>query len=348
LFNTENATQQPISQVSNSDGEFGSNSNTAIARSTIPPASNNSTSHPDPALMERGDGANPALSPGESADSVHTGVSNPLVPEQPAFISDDSGTLRYLGHSSTWSFSRQVLHMAHQSPHSHSSPKGSVHVEGQAYKINLQKPTVSDSDVAGLPSIDLSLYYLQTLKFRTCPLFYLFDEAHFTSHLHRFYETPATYAQDFQAWFVHYLILMAFAKAFTASSPPSNVTSSFEMFSRALRLLPEITQLCEDPVGSTEILCCIALYLQSVDHRVAASIYVSINAKPLGLSLTAGSRLVRQQEWRIRTVFTPTCRQMLLDRSSFAEVAVSGGQFIPLNGNCPAQWALLCYYMTKT
>jgi proline utilization trans-activator len=273
--------QQQIPQVSNSDGEFGPTFNTAIARGIVPPRSNDSTSHPNPALMYD-DGANPALSQEESAGSAHTGVSNPLVPEQPAFISDDSGTLRYLGHSSTWSFSRQVLHMAHQSPHSHSSPKGSVHVEGQAYKIDLQKPTVSETDIAGLPSIDLSLYYLQTLKFRTCPLFYLFDDAQFTSHLHCFYESPAAYAQKFQAWFVHYLVLMAFAKALSGSNPPTNVSSSFELFSRALHLLPEITQLCEDPVGSTEILCCIALYLQSIDHRVAASIYVSFMHNHLG------------------------------------------------------------------
>lgn len=211
----------------------------------------------------------------ETSDPEQAEVSNPLVPEQPAYMSDNSGRLYYLGHSSTWSFSRQILHMAHQSPHSNPPMEASLHVEGEAYKLGSAESNFSSSDIAGLPSMDLSMYYLQSVKFRTYPLFYLFCESNFTLHLHRFYESPTTYGQTSRLWYVHYLIIMALGKAFVAQTQAVNAPTGSELFVRALRLLPDVTSLCRDPVGSTEMLCCIALYLHSIDHRSAAHIYVS-------------------------------------------------------------------------
>lgn len=216
----------------------------------------------------------PGLSRDGTVQTEESGVDNPLVPEQPAFMTDDAGNLRYLGLTSTWSFSRQVLRMTYESPQSRPSTQGVCHIEGEAYNIEPEAPEITASDLAGLPAIDISLYHLQTVKFRTQPMFYLFDEADFTAHLHRFNESPVSYAQKFRSWFVHYLVLMAFAKAFAAPGPRTEDNESSELFTLALRLLPEVSYLCGDPVGSTELLCCIALYHQAVDHRSAAHIYV--------------------------------------------------------------------------
>ncbi|KAI2467890.1 fungal-specific transcription factor domain-containing protein [Annulohypoxylon bovei var. microspora] len=50
--------------------------------------------------------------------------------------------------------------------------------------------------------------------------------------------------------------------------------SGAEFFVRAMQLLPPAYVFPQDPVASTEILCCIALYLQCVDHRSAAHSYI--------------------------------------------------------------------------
>lgn len=191
-------------------------------------------------------------------------VPNPLAQQRPSYTLDAQGRLRYLGHSSTWSFSRQVLYVAEQ----HSAlPNFSPYCEGDAYDLGLK--IVGPADLTGLPSKEVSSYLLQTIKFRTCSIFHLFDDAEFSSQLDLFYENPAVFEQRSRIWFIHYLVLMAIGKALV-----SNVQAGAHLFARALRLLPDVTSLCSSPITSTELLCSIALYLQCLDHRTSAHIYI--------------------------------------------------------------------------
>lgn len=191
-------------------------------------------------------------------------VPNPLAPQRPSYTLDSHGRLRYLGHSSTWSFNRQVLYVAEK----HSSiPNFSPYCEGDAYDLGLKKNT--PADLKGLPGREVASYLLQTIKFRTCSIFHLFDDLDFSANLDRFYENPASVEQQSRIWFVHYLVLMAIGKSLV-----SNVQAGAPLFARALELLPDVTYLCSSPIISTELLCTIALYLQCVDHRTSAHIYI--------------------------------------------------------------------------
>jgi hypothetical protein len=215
----------------------------------------------------------------ESATPDHTSVSNPLVGDHPAYLSI-SGRLRYLGHSSTWSFTQQVLEMTYKSPRAKRPPRDVMYVEGEAYKLPYEKLfAFEQSDVSGLPSLDLSLYYVQSVKFRTHPLFFLFDEQEFTASLRQFYKAPMRQAQAKPLWFIHYLVIMALGKALVTDARTAGaqdaITPGSRLLTRALRLLPDVSYLCSEPIKATEILCSIALYLQSTDHRCAAHIYVS-------------------------------------------------------------------------
>ncbi|KAM6534346.1 hypothetical protein FALCPG4_007273 [Fusarium falciforme] len=203
-------------------------------------------------------------------------VSNPLVPDQPSYMSDYSGRLRYLGHSSTWSFSYQVLQMASQSAGLLSSPSAStqMHVDGQIYDVIPERQIeLSPADIAHLPSLELAMYYLQSTKFRTYPLFYLFEEAEFVQNIQSFYQNPSEFARMNSLWYVHFLVIMAFGKSFVGQQATIGPAGS-NLFSRALSLLPDVTYLSRDPVKATEIFCSIALYLHCVDHRVAAHSYI--------------------------------------------------------------------------
>jgi proline utilization trans-activator len=206
-----------------------------------------------------------------------TGMSNPLASEKSAYMPDTTGRLRYLGHSSTWSFSRQLLNMAYQRTHSSPLPEASMHVEGEAYDLGWNGFRVSTPpDIGGLPSLDFSLYLIQTVKFRVCQLLHLFDEESFMSNLDQFYKNPSGHVNTARLWYIHFLVILAFGKAFVGQNRVVNCPPGSELFVRAMTLLPDVTLLCLDPILSTEVLSCIALYLQAIDHRSAAHIYASV------------------------------------------------------------------------
>lgn len=211
-------------------------------------------------------------------DPVQPEVSNLLVPERPAYISETSGKLRYLGHSSNYAFTQQVLQMLNRDSPANPSPEILLSSDGKVYEAESNRlMPLKPPDINGLPSKRIALHYLQCVQFRTQPLFYLFDEADFRVHLNLFYDDPLTYAQSAVVWYTHYLVLMAIGRAL--DSRIQRGTSSdvivLEHFTRALQLLPDMAYLCDHSVETTELFCCIALYLQSIDHRRAAIVYVS-------------------------------------------------------------------------
>ena len=213
-----------------------------------------------------------------SATPDSSTVANPLVRNHAAYISI-SGRLRYLGHSSTWSFTQQVLEMTHKSPRAKRHPRDALYVEGDVYRLPYERLfAFTSSDISGLPSLELSLYYLQSVKFRIQPLFFLFDEQDFTISLRQFYKAPMAQAQAKPLWFIHYLVIMSLGKALTESHAGGLHDADPrgpELLTRALQLLPHMSYLCSDPIQASEIFCSIALHLQSIDHRCAAHLYVS-------------------------------------------------------------------------
>lgn len=244
-------------------------------------------------------------------DAGHIDDANPLVPTQPTYVQESSGKLRYLGHSSTYAFVQQVLSMLQHDAPSNPSPEVMLSSDLAAYKpdyqtlVPLQPPNLSR-----LPSKGVALHYLQCIKFRTQPLFYLFDETDFHLHLQHFYDDAPAYAQSEPVWYVHYLILMAFGKALDSHEQMDGSTRSpiSEYCTRALQLLPDFTYLANYPVEATEVFSCIALYLQSIDHRVAAILYVSVRTYA-GRELTLNFRWAWLCEWLTPTGFISTYRK---------------------------------------
>lgn len=205
--------------------------------------------------------------------------SNPLAPSQPAYVQESTGKLRYLGHSSTYAFTQHVLHMLQQDSPSNPSPEVTLNqdTDRPTLEAAFRLTPSMEPDISGLPSRSSALYHLQSIKFRTQPLFYLFDEEDFTFRLHQFYKDAAPYARSDPVWYVHYLILMAFGRALDPHEQviASTIYSKPEYLTRALCLMPDMTCLADNPVETTEIFCCVALYLQSIGHRDAAVTYVS-------------------------------------------------------------------------
>lgn len=167
----------------------------------------------------------------------------------------------------------------------------SLHAEGEAFDLGWdgERDNVA-LDVSGLPSLDFSLHLINTVKFHICQLLHLFEEQIFFSTFYAFYENPIEVATRFRLWYVHYLLILAFGKAFTGQNKKRNKRSGCDLFVRAMKLLPDATYLCRDELLSAEILVCIALYLQSLDFRAAAHVYVCFSSSSsLSLHLPSDS-----------------------------------------------------------
>jgi proline utilization trans-activator len=221
-----------------------------------------------PSDIENADGAT-------SHDSVK--VHNPLAPDRPAYVTESTGRLLYLGHSSTYAFTQQLLHLTGDSPLSNPSPEVNLRSNGPAHKANSCDLTnVQDPDISGLPSKSTALYHLQSVKFRTQPLYFLYDELEFLEALSAFYSMPSEYARSHPIWFANYLIIMAFGIALTSQEYEGSTSrpSSRDFFTRALALAPDMSYLCEYPIQATELYCSIALYYQSIHDRCPALVYV--------------------------------------------------------------------------
>lgn len=127
-----------------------------------------------------------------------------------------------------------------------------------------------------MPSADYAIYLINAVKFHCGQMFHLFDEPTFMRQFHDFHETPSS--KPYGLWFVHFLLILAFGKAFTARRNNSRRPPGCELYVQAMKLLPDIAFLMGEPLEAVEVLCCKALYLQCLDFRCAAYNVVGRNA----------------------------------------------------------------------
>lgn len=202
----------------------------------------------------------------------------------------DIAAIVYLGTTSNWSFTGKLLQMAYEYLHQAPLPPSMVLFDGSAYDLGwnsreglLGSSSGSDSSKdnppLALPSLDYSEYLINAVKFHCGQIFHLFDDNDFHQRLQQFYaEHDRNIAREKAGlWYIHFLLILAFGKIFVMKKPVGKRPCGAEFFLKAMQILPPAHILCHDPVVATEMLCCIALYLQSVDHRNAAHLFVSLS-----------------------------------------------------------------------
>ncbi|KNG82690.1 Zn(II)2Cys6 transcription factor [Aspergillus nomiae NRRL 13137] len=207
-------------------------------------------------------------------------LTNPLSSGPSTFMAAASGRIFYLGTSSNWSFARKILSMTHEHLYNAPLPTGSLYFDGSAYDLGWEGTrTTVTHEIPMAPPLDFSIYLINAVKFHAGQLFHLFDEETFMDGLYAFYENPEHQMAHSGLWYIHYLLILAFGKAFVVQRNQGSRPSGCEFFTKALQLLPDTTNLCRDPIVATEILCCIALYLQSLDCRNSAHNYIGQAAR---------------------------------------------------------------------
>lgn len=136
-------------------------------------------------------------------------------------------------------------------------------------------PSSLNLDVKTLPTADHAIYLINAAKFHVGQMFHLFDEESFMQSFSIFHKPLADKSGLMPLWYVHYLLILAFGKAFLARTSKSKRPAGGDFFVQAMAILPDATFLCLHPIETIEILCCATLYLHSLDYRSPAYQLVS-------------------------------------------------------------------------
>ncbi|KAH7009506.1 hypothetical protein EDB80DRAFT_713441 [Ilyonectria destructans] len=272
-----------------------------FATDTIPPThgdTNASYSSPRRSQAEHAiqeSTASPEISVRTTASDEHDASNvplayNPLVTRDVAYVrGSDDRRLLFLGHTSTWSFCRRAFKLLEDAACSPDTPRAPLNLDGAAFRLQWQPKTrVDASDLLNTPSVDHALFLYNTVKFRLGELFSIVDDAQFLRLFDEFHKQPLQVAQANVLWFVEYLIILAFGKAFTSyPDQKAAAPSGSELASRALSLLPDVAFLQEvrPAMLAIEVFTLIALYFQSIDMRSPAYHYIG---QALRLSLHDG------------------------------------------------------------
>jgi proline utilization trans-activator len=183
----------------------------------------------------------------------------------------------WLGPSSTWAYSQQVIRLLRSHLNIHDRNKPITSVDAQAFTLDW--PSVRGSMLqqkADIPSRDYAIYLTNTVKFHLGQTYHLFEESSFLAGVHEYYScsTPSDPTDQTRLWHVQFLLVMALGQALLAPVTSGKSPASNNLVARALELLPDAHGLYRDPIISIELLCCLSLYLQSIDHRNSAYLYV--------------------------------------------------------------------------
>ncbi|KAF1929423.1 uncharacterized protein M421DRAFT_61128 [Didymella exigua CBS 183.55] len=215
-------------------------------------------------------------SPGTDGPREARNLTNPLIETPSRFMAAANGQTFYMGTSSNWSFHGQVLSLVHEHMHKSPLPAADLLFDGSAYDLPWDGTRhLLESASPVIPSIDYAIFLINVVKFHCAQTMHVFEEEEFMFNLHAFYSSTGDKAMWKESlWYIHFLTIVAFGKVFVQQKNCSSRPPGSDFFTHALQLLPDTNRLCRDPIVATEVLCCIALYLQSLDSRNAAHVTI--------------------------------------------------------------------------
>ncbi|KAJ5005160.1 putative transcriptional regulatory protein [Colletotrichum sp. SAR 10_66] len=230
---------------------------------------------PDSTQPSRGTEKQQDARPKPPMDPVASTLINPLSTGQSEFMTAPTGRIFYLGTSSNWSFTRRVLNITHQYINKTPLPTSALIFDAAAYTLDWDGYRIGEGpEMPALPTQDYAIYLVNAVKFHCSQMFHLFDEESFMKSLYHFYSDPNPRADPTDLWFIHFLLILAFGKAFTTKANRSRKPPGHDYFIKAVQLLPDLSVLLKQAALSTEILCSLALYMQCVDFRHASHNFI--------------------------------------------------------------------------
>ncbi|GAA82994.1 Zn(II)2Cys6 transcription factor [Aspergillus luchuensis IFO 4308] len=149
------------------------------------------------------------------------------------------------------------------------------YLDGDIYPLQWKSSSDAAPDISGLPSMDYALYLFNTVKFHLGQTFRLLDEETFTTHMQEFYYGDAIKkATDSRLWFIQFLLVLSFGKAFLDQSKKRDPPGA-AYFVRAMSLMPDYSSIWRDTLLAIEVMALAALYLYSIDRRESGHLFAS-------------------------------------------------------------------------
>lgn len=134
--------------------------------------------------------------------------------------------------------------------------------------------SVTSSQLAALPPLNTIQYLAETLLFHIGDLYHIFDRENFSIRLRNLYATGGHLRPLDQLWHVQLLLVIAFGKLFLGRSATQLGPPGALEFVHAMRVKQSIQDAWTDQILYLEILCLMALYLNTSDMR--ANAYVTV------------------------------------------------------------------------
>lgn len=125
-----------------------------------------------------------------------------------------------------------------------------------------------------VPKRDQAEYLMTTVLFYFGSIYHFFDKDRFLAKLEDFYDYDKRISRT-DLWHIEFLLVMALGKLLLGRGVSDLGPPGTMEFLQAMKLLPNTANLYREQVVSTEILCCICMYLYCVDMRSAAHNFVS-------------------------------------------------------------------------
>ncbi|KAF4987970.1 hypothetical protein FDECE_15233 [Fusarium decemcellulare] len=210
-------------------------------------------------------------------------LTNTLVTLEPQIKVHRYGHDAYLGHSSTLSFSRNVRNLLQRS--SPIADPGSVSMERQDVSYTTTLPPIAlDLASIPLPKLSYAEYLTNTTVMQIGSLYSLFEPEVFLRKLRAFYEErDKGVVPEVTLWHIQMLLVLAFGKSILTREHSEVGPSGMTYFNCAIRAMPDIRRLYEDPLLSIEILCLASLFMHATD--LLQESYVTIG-QALRISVT--------------------------------------------------------------
>ncbi|RSL58895.1 hypothetical protein CEP53_006013 [Fusarium sp. AF-6] len=210
----------------------------------------------------------------KAADVTEAPLTNPLALRTANWAPARHGNMLFMGTSSNWAFGRRVLTMAHETLTGEPLPIDNLLFDGHVYDLGWdglkENCSQEEFDFSTLPAREFALYLINSVQFRCGTLFQLYDEDKFMRQFEQFHGNSDENEPMSPLWYVHYLILLAFGKAFVVQISKSASPPGSELFVQAMKMMPDLVLLDCCPIEKIQVLCSTALYLQCIFCRPAA------------------------------------------------------------------------------
>ncbi|PWY87950.1 Zn(II)2Cys6 transcription factor [Aspergillus sclerotioniger CBS 115572] len=179
----------------------------------------------------------------------------------------------WLAPASPWSFTtRLTLMMTERLGLNSDTGSSEIYLDGDIYPLEWNDLPESAA-LADLPSLDYALHLFNVAKLHLGQTYRFLDEESFNAHILAFYDAKAEKPAEPRMWFVQFLLILAFGKAFL-SRPNGHDPPGSKFFVRAMSHMPKSPSTGRDSLMVIETLALAALYLYSIDHRENAHMHI--------------------------------------------------------------------------